>query len=287
MPLLYVTSLGWVVSGQLGIGEATNVCCHLNVNQELLNAISKFWEVEELPESEKLSEIEQFCETNFTNTTTRDAKGRFVVTMPLKQNPTNIGDSRSQAEKRFYTLERKFRKDHQFQKRYKEFMAEYRDLLHMNLSDNKNDTCEYFMPHHGVTKEDSLTTKLSVVFDAWAPSSNADIAKMYRKVLITPAQRHLQKIFWRDDPNDELDKYALNTVTYGQTSIPAPSVNESAFLESLGNGLYSQMEDKPRCFDRRFSSVDKRRTYSAYTVDPWKNMRASYGPRRSIQSRIN
>ncbi|KAG5876587.1 hypothetical protein JTB14_015992 [Gonioctena quinquepunctata] len=90
MPLLYDTSLGWVVSGQLGIGEATNVSCHLNVNQELLSAISKFWEVEKLPESKKLSDIEQFCETNFANTTTRDAEGRFVVTMPLKQNPTDI-----------------------------------------------------------------------------------------------------------------------------------------------------------------------------------------------------
>ncbi|KAG5870143.1 hypothetical protein JTB14_000912 [Gonioctena quinquepunctata] len=128
---------------------------------DLLIGADILWNIlaEALPESKNLSEIEQFCETDFANTTTKDTKGRFVVTIPLKQNSTNMGESRSQAEKRFYTLERKFRKDAQFQKCYKEFMAENRDLLHMTLSDDRNDSCEYSMPHHEAIKEDSLTGK--------------------------------------------------------------------------------------------------------------------------------
>lgn len=37
-----------------------------------------------------------------------------------------------------------------------------------------------------------------------------DIAKMYRQILITPEQRVLQFILWRDE--------ATNTVTYGLSS---------------------------------------------------------------------
>ena len=108
------------------------------------------------------------------------------------------------------------------------FMQEYERLGHMTLDKNSEKmTCpEYFMPHHGVFRESSLTTKLRVVFDASAPSSNglslnniqlvgpvlqddllsillrfrkhsivisADVAKMYRQVLIEPSQRNLQK----------------------------------------------------------------------------------------------
>ncbi|GJQ65267.1 hypothetical protein Trydic_g22045 [Trypoxylus dichotomus] len=111
----------------------------------------------------------------------------------------------------------------------------------------------YYLPRHGVFKESSLTTKLSVVFDASAPSSSgfslndiqlvgptiqddlfsslirfrqhtyvvsADIAKMYRQVLIDPKYRCLQRILWRSDPSKPLHIYQLNTVTYGTASAP-------------------------------------------------------------------
>ena len=35
----------------------------------------------------------------------------------------------------------------------------------------------------------------------------ADIAKMYRQVLVHPDHRHLQKILWRNDPTDEISEF--------------------------------------------------------------------------------
>ncbi|KAK9745483.1 Pao retrotransposon peptidase [Popillia japonica] len=46
----------------------------------------------------------------------------------------------------------------------------------------------------------------------------ADIEKMYRQVLVEPSQRPLQRILWRSNPDDPIQVYNLNTVTYGTAS---------------------------------------------------------------------
>lgn len=111
-------------------------------------------------------------------------------------------------------------------------------------------TTNFYLPHHGVFKE-SLTTKLRVVFNASAPSTtgwalnslqmvgptiqsdllailirfrhynyilNADVEKMYRQVLMHPDDKKFQLILWRENANDELCTFQLNTVTYGTAS---------------------------------------------------------------------
>lgn len=50
---------------------------------------------------------------------------------------------------------------------YIEFLREYRDLDHMHLLDyrNRSQRREFFLPHHGIIHETSLTIKLRVVFN--------------------------------------------------------------------------------------------------------------------------
>lgn len=119
------------------------------------------------------------------------------------------------------------------------------------MVDHEDNYICYYMPHHGVIKETSATTKLRVVFNGSFPSTtgmsindlqmvgptiqqdlhsillrfrqhqyviSADIAKMYRQILVQPNQRPLQRIFWRDDPSENLQIYELNTVIYGTAS---------------------------------------------------------------------
>ena len=90
----------------------------------------------------------------------------------------------------------------------------------------------YYFPMHAVTKESSSTTKLWVVFDAFAKSTSgislsdtlivgptlypsltnilikfrsyevalsADISKMYRAVELHPADRDLHRFLWQSD----------------------------------------------------------------------------------------
>ncbi|XP_058816720.1 uncharacterized protein LOC131679999 [Topomyia yanbarensis] len=110
---------------------------------------------------------------------------------------------------------------------------------------------KYFIPHSCVVKPDSTSTKVRVVFDASAKTTSgislndiqiveptiqrelfdqliefethylvlmADIAKMYRQILIADQDTWLQCILWRDSPEKPLKAYSLMTVTYGEAS---------------------------------------------------------------------
>lgn len=101
-------------------------------------------------------------------------------------------------------------------------------------------------------REDSVTTKLRVVFDASCRTTSgaslnesllkgpciqeelinlltrfrthkyamtADVSKMYRQIWVSPKHRDYQRIFWRSDINQEVETFQLNTVTYG--TVPA------------------------------------------------------------------
>lgn len=110
-----------------------------------------------------------------------------------------------------------------------------------------------YLPHHGVLKESSSSTRLRVVFNgSWIVSSGAslnanlligknllpalsdillrwrwhryvmasDIEKMYRQILVYENDRDLQRILWRSDVRQEMSEFQLNNVTYGLARAP-------------------------------------------------------------------
>lgn len=259
-PYLQNTKLGWIVSGPIynsQILHSQHTSCNFSSidAQNIDKQVRMFWELEELPSSRAKSEVtrsedEQLCEEHFQQTTKRVDDGRFCVRIPFKQPPDTLGESYSQAEKRFLALEKRLERSTAFKQLYKDFIHEYAKLGHMSRI-TSYDSPHYFMPHHGVLREQSTTTRLRVVFDASAATSNgtslndlqllgeplqgdliailmrfrehkyvacADVEKMYRQVLIDPDQRSLQLILWRDNPSDEIGIFQLNTVTYGTVS---------------------------------------------------------------------
>ncbi|XP_072380728.1 uncharacterized protein [Diabrotica undecimpunctata] len=218
--------------------------------------LKRFWELEEVPVNSVLPKDESECENHFHRNTTRNEEGRFVVKLSLKLSPDVLGDSFNTACTRFVNLEKRFNQNNNFQIQYSQFIKEYISLNHMTKidmsQDNPNKTY-YYLPHHGVLKEESITTKLRVVFDGSCASStgyslndlqyigpkvqndiisillrfrmfryvvSADITKMYRQILIHNDHKSLQRIVWRDNPEQDLSVYELNTVTYGTTSAP-------------------------------------------------------------------
>lgn len=258
-PTLSKTKFGWLISGLVQTNYDSNTvhCNHaiLSFNDSQIdNKLERFFEFESVPHYKQISKEEQLCENNFIDNVTRESDGRFSVSIPLKESPHKLGDSYQQALVQFLTLERRFHKDPLFKKQYCDFIQEYISLGHM--TENKNpikDTHTYLLPHHGVLRSTSLTTKLRVVFDASAVTTSglsfnniqlvgptvqddlisilirlrqhkfvatADVEKMYRMINVREEQRELQQILWRFEPHDVLKQYKLNTVTYGTASAP-------------------------------------------------------------------
>ncbi|GFY44375.1 uncharacterized protein TNIN_429491 [Trichonephila inaurata madagascariensis] len=98
----------------------------------------------------------------------------YVVRLPFHSPPSELGDSRESAIRRFnsfrtFTNKRNLR----FILNIETFMQEYLTLGHMELVP-KHDYAKreaYYLPHHAVLRDSSTTTKLRVVFDASAKST--------------------------------------------------------------------------------------------------------------------
>ncbi|KAL0821094.1 hypothetical protein ABMA28_005724 [Loxostege sticticalis] len=258
-PFLHNTLLGWIVSGPINTrNNSRSVLCNFSHSVDDIDAqLRRFWELEELPRPGKvLTDEEHACENHFVATTTRESDGRFCVRIPFKESPDMLGESLAQAERRFFALEKRLDRNPSYKQLYADFIHEYISLGHMTRV-YSYDKPHYFMPHHGVFREHSTTTKLRAVFDASAATTTgkslndlqlvgppiqsdlvaillrfrqhrytacADIEKMYRQCLVHESQRDLQLIVWRDDPSEPLGIYRLNTVTYGTASAPFLSV---------------------------------------------------------------
>ncbi|KAL0860883.1 hypothetical protein ABMA27_009420 [Loxostege sticticalis] len=237
--------LGWLISGKVD-GSHTE-----------MKEVFRFWESEELhTKTRTQTASETQCEKIFEATHSRTDSGRYIVALPFSpENGTPLGESKSLAVKRLLHMERRFQRDEGFQQRYRGFMDEYEDLNHMEkvpVADlNKSDVC--YLPHHGVLREESTTTKLRVVFDGSAETSTgaslneklligpslkhdirdiflrwrrhkicivADIQRMYRQILVRPEDQDFQRIVWRRSPSDLISEYRLCTVTYGTSCAP-------------------------------------------------------------------
>lgn len=157
------------------------------------------------------------------------------------------------AERLLSAMERRCIHDPEFGTLYRTFMHEYEELKHMSLV-RRGDAPKCFLPHHGVLRQSSSSTKLRVVFNGsqrinTGESLNShllvganllpaladvllrwrrwhrfafitDIEKMFRQILVHPEDRRFQGILWRFNVTDKIREYQLNTVTYGLACAP-------------------------------------------------------------------
>lgn len=252
-PCWQKTQLGWIAAGRVAARTSSiePTVCNFSRNDELKDAITRFWEIEHGARKKELSLDECKCEEHFESTVKRSAEERFIVKLPIKnEEMSQLGQSKDTEIRRFKNLEKRLKREPALKKEYMEFIHEYEALGHMRELSNSESTTwpNYYLPHHCVIKEDNSTTKLRVVFDASCEASSdislnkalmvepvlkqdlfsimarfrtfkyvlvADIAKMYRQVLVDESQMALQRIIWHDQPEDQLKEFELLTVTYG------------------------------------------------------------------------
>jgi hypothetical protein len=152
------------------------------------------------------------------------------------------------AIKQFKRLKTRFVANEQLHLEYDNFIKEYLQLKHMEIvgSDELFTSAAYYLPHHPIIKQSSLTTKTRVVFNASFKAGgdelslndnlftgpilqkdifslllkcrihkillSADITKMFRQILVHPQNRDYLRIVYRNNPNTSIKTYRLKTV---------------------------------------------------------------------------
>lgn len=273
-PIAQNSHVGWIVSGTVDNESPKQaICCHISREQdsiEEINArIKQFWELEDRPSQKILSHDDQRCEDLFTSTTTIAPDGRYLVRLPFTIDPATpdfLGDSWPMAVKRLNAVERKLSRDPKLAEQVQAYFDAYINEGHLRPAtvDEIADTANcYFMPHHAVLKESSTTTKVRVVFDASAKTSNGyslnnrlmigppilndlfqviarwrtfpiafttDITKMYLQFWVHKDDAKFQRILLR--VNGQITQYISQTVTFGTASAPFQAIRLLHLLAS-------------------------------------------------------
>lgn len=163
------SAFGHWIYGRIGESDSEQLpapnprLVHVVDLKELDQSIQKFWEFEDLNLCTTPNAEHELIETMFKQTHQRDENGRFIIEIPLKPQVTELGSSREAALRRFFMLEKRFKRDPEFREKYVEFMTEYEQLGHMvevSEQPKPGEMC-YHIPHHGVVS----STKFRVVFD--------------------------------------------------------------------------------------------------------------------------
>ncbi|XP_011313359.1 uncharacterized protein [Fopius arisanus] len=173
------TAFGLIISGPINCHSCSprisSTAVRNSANEQLLELLQKFWVQEEINNSmecHELSPEDHQCEMHFKSTHSRDETGRYVVRLPLKTSATALGDSRLKATRQLHSVMRRLQKDEAHSALYKAFINEYQQLNHLQEApETPEPSPAYYLPHHGVLRDDAVTTKLRVVFNGSSASS--------------------------------------------------------------------------------------------------------------------
>ncbi|XP_065081884.1 uncharacterized protein LOC135704378 [Ochlerotatus camptorhynchus] len=256
LPCLVNSVFGWIISGKTSEQHSrSSVVCNVATTADIHRDMERFWAIED-DSTIVYSASEAYCEKFFSETTRRCEDGWYMVRVPFKEDVLDkLGDKKRTALHRFRLIEGRFGRDPKLAAEYRKFMDEYEELGHMERIDESDAASgpAYFLPHHPVIREESSTTKVRVVFDASCKSSTgislndamlvgpivqedlryitmrsrlhpimmiADVAKMYRQMVLFPRDCRFHLIFWRPLLSEPICIYKLKTVTYGTASAP-------------------------------------------------------------------
>lgn len=249
------TSLGYIVTGEIVNNPEYMSWSFGPLVNELDRSIEKFWELEEVPSVNSTSPENHECEQLYKSTVTRSSCGRYIVSLPFKSDPNQLGNSYTSALRRLAALERKFIVLPALRQAYNDVITDYMKKGYLTeIPYTPAATASgYFIPHHAVVRPDKSTTKTRIVLDASAKTDNglslndllhtgpnlqadlftlllkfrffkiaitADVQQMYLRILLNEKDRKYQKILYRFSDAEPLRILQFNSVAFGLRSSP-------------------------------------------------------------------
>lgn len=169
------TTFGWILSGPVGKNNRSAICMVAELSS-IDQQMQKFWEIEELADEKEHTADEKRCLQIFRDTVIKNADGTYTVALPFKENAAKLGDSKKMAVAQLLQLEKRFMRDTEFMKKYREYINElikkgYMEKVGEISGPNMVETGHCYLPHHAVFKQ-STTTKVRPVFDASRKTTN-------------------------------------------------------------------------------------------------------------------
>ncbi len=239
------TIFGYTVGGATTATGSSKPLTSLQVEiktENLDRLLSRLWEFESVPTSPKHSPDELAALQHFNDTVQVEEDGRYTVCLPRVKDPPTLGRSRQMALSRYLSNERSLQRRGKLEVFNLE-MNLYLQLRHAEpVPAAELDLDSYYLPIHGVFKEQSTTTKVRPVFDGSARTTSgvslndlllpgpallplitdilltfrfhqvafsADIGKMFREIQLDPSERNFHWFLLRDNDGKVKDYIML------------------------------------------------------------------------------
>ena len=266
-PIVRLTNLGWVCFGPTLVEEfRRNTHSHFTRTYRS-SQVSKppppddilraFWELESLgivDKPEQRMTAEERAAVAQVSETLEVRNGRYRIGIPWKEGEPKFTNNYDVALVRLKSQEKSLkRKGPEVMEAYNKIFQDYEKNDYIRQVPKSEVEKQWFLPHFPVVKEDRVTTKVRVVFDAaakhdgkslndaiWpgpklqrdlidvltrfrrAPVAlSADISEMFLQVELQEKDRRYHRFLWRDfDTSREPDVFEFQRLLFGNTASP-------------------------------------------------------------------
>lgn len=251
LPFAVRTLFGWTVCG--GMNGNTRKCKHAyktDTSKELMDLLEKDFQDTEKDESCTSQNDLKFLKI-MESSIKQNADGNYVMPLPFKEE-VQLPDNKSQVERRFRGIMRKFRTDDSYHQEYREFIEDLIKAGHAEEAPaDSQPGKKWYIPHFSVRHKQKK--KLRVVFDASASCKGValndlllrgpdhmnsligillrfrkepvaitcDIQQMFYNFLVEPEHRDYLRFLWADTNLETVKEYRMNVHLFGATSSPA------------------------------------------------------------------
>ncbi|GFT70902.1 integrase catalytic domain-containing protein [Trichonephila clavipes] len=238
--ILQDSVFGYIVTGSIQNEPSNYYFCNF-IQDQVDRNFTKFWDLEAIgikaesscdPDDQAMQHFKSLIRFN---------SGRYEVGFPWKGHTQELNDNFSVAEKRVKSLTRRFIRNPTLYIQYSEILKEHESqgIIERVLETEKpTDRAVFYLPHQAVFRQESLTTKMRIVFDASShedgqPSLNdciwSDIERAFLQISLRDEDRDAVRFLFPDITSNQTDPYKFQVYRFKRVMF---GVNVSPFLLS-------------------------------------------------------
>ncbi|GFR09747.1 integrase catalytic domain-containing protein [Trichonephila clavata] len=213
--ILQDSVFGYIVTGSIQNDQSSYYFCNF-IQDQVDKNLTKFWDLEAIGIKEESSSNPNDQAMQHFKSSVRFNSGRYEVGFPWKRDKQELNDNFSVAENRAKSLAKRFIRDPTLFKQYFEILKEYESqgiIERVFQTEKPTDRAVFYLPHQAVFRQESLTTKMRIVFNA---SSHED------------GQSALNECIW---PGANLNPNIFHLLIYFRLNTIATADIERAFLQ--------------------------------------------------------